>query len=67
MIAVIVAIGSAVIFVPWLTVWAYLKPLPDTVQEQVDDADLISLVGGPSAPSKWKADRCHWMAYSAVR
>jgi len=44
-IAVIVVIGSAVVFVPWLAVWAYLKPLPDTVQEQVDDAINFDLDG----------------------
>ncbi|MDR8393981.1 beta-lactamase family protein [Aliifodinibius sp. S!AR15-10] len=25
-------------FVPWILVWAWILPLPDTVQEQVDDA-----------------------------
>jgi len=44
-IAVIVAISCAVIFVPWLAAWAYLKPLPDTVQEQVDDAINFELDG----------------------
>ncbi len=34
----IVAIGCIVVFVPWGGVWAWLAPLPDTVQEQVDDA-----------------------------
>jgi D-alanyl-D-alanine carboxypeptidase len=37
-IAAIVAVGSIVIFAPWLSAVANLKPLPDTVQEQVDDA-----------------------------
>ena len=37
-IAGIVTVGSIVIFAPWLSAVAYLKPLPDTVQEQVDDA-----------------------------
>lgn len=44
-IAVVVAISCAVIFIPWLTVWAYLKPLPDSVQEQVDDAINFDLDG----------------------
>ncbi|MES2822178.1 MAG: serine hydrolase domain-containing protein [Pseudomonadota bacterium] len=34
----IIAIVCAVIFVPWLAGCAYLAPLPDTVQEQVNDA-----------------------------
>lgn len=34
----IVAISCIVVFVPWGGVWAWLAPLPDTVQEQVDDA-----------------------------
>ena len=37
-IAGIVIVGSIVIFAPWLSAVAYIKPLPDTVQEQVDDA-----------------------------
>ncbi|MFI4860662.1 MAG: serine hydrolase domain-containing protein [Phycisphaerales bacterium JB063] len=34
----LVAIGCLVVFVPWAGVWAWLAPLPDTVQEQVDAA-----------------------------
>lgn len=34
----IVAIISAVVLVPWNGVFAWLAPLPDTIQEQVDDA-----------------------------
>ncbi|WP_234572444.1 serine hydrolase domain-containing protein [Rhodohalobacter sp. 614A] len=34
----ILAIISIVIFPPWDGIWAWLPPLPDTVQEQVDDA-----------------------------
>ena len=44
-IAGIVAISCAVVFVPWLAAFAYLKPLPDTVQEQVDDAINYDLDG----------------------
>ncbi|GJL66960.1 MAG: serine-type D-Ala-D-Ala carboxypeptidase [Nitrospirales bacterium] len=33
-----IAIISVVIFPPWDGIWAWLAPLPDTVQEQVDDA-----------------------------
>lgn len=34
----IVAIICIVVFPPWDGIWAWLAPLPDTVQEQVDDA-----------------------------
>jgi CubicO group peptidase (beta-lactamase class C family) len=34
----VVAVVCTVAFVPWVGVWAWLAPLPDTVQEQVDDA-----------------------------
>jgi len=34
----IVGLISIVIFPPWNGIWARIKPLPDTVQEQVDDA-----------------------------
>lgn len=34
----IIAIVCAVVFIPWQAVWLWLKPLPDTVQEQVNDA-----------------------------
>jgi len=34
----VIAIVSVVIFPPWDIVWAWLPPLPDTIQEQVDDA-----------------------------
>ena len=34
----IVAIVCIVIFPPWEGIWAWIAPLPDTVQEQVDDA-----------------------------
>lgn len=33
-----VAVICAVVFVPWVGVWAWLAPLPDTVQEEVEDA-----------------------------
>lgn len=41
----LVAVISAVVFVPWVGVWAWLVPLPDTVQEQVDDAVGYGLDG----------------------
>jgi len=37
-IAIAVTIGCGVAFVPWDLCFAYLAPLPATVQEQVDDA-----------------------------
>jgi D-alanyl-D-alanine carboxypeptidase len=33
-----VGIISIVIFPPWDGIWAWIKPIPDTVQEQVNDA-----------------------------
>lgn len=41
----IISIICAVVFVPWLAGCAYLKPLPDTVQEQVSDAINYDLDG----------------------
>ena len=41
----IVSISCVIIFVPWLAACAYLKPLPDTVQKQVDDAINYDLDG----------------------
>lgn len=40
-----IAIICLVIFVPWLAGCAYVKPLPDTVQEQVNDAIPYGLDG----------------------
>ncbi len=34
----IVGLISIVVFPPWNGIWAWITPLPDTVQEQVDDA-----------------------------
>ena len=34
----IIAIICIAVFPPWGGIWAWLKPLPNTVQEQVDDA-----------------------------
>jgi len=34
----IIAIICIVVFPPWDGIWAWITPLPDTVQEQVDDA-----------------------------
>ena len=45
-IAAIVTVGSIIIFAPWLAAIAYLKPLPATVQEQVEDAVNYKLEAG---------------------
>ena len=37
-IVLLVCTAISLYFVPWSVVWAYLQPLPDTIQEQVDDA-----------------------------
>jgi CubicO group peptidase (beta-lactamase class C family) len=37
-IVFIIASISSLFFVPWILVWAWILPLPDTVQEQVDEA-----------------------------
>ncbi len=39
-IRIILLIGTPVslFFVPWILVWAWILPLPDTVQEQLDEA-----------------------------
>ena len=37
-IAFIVASISSLFFVPWILVKAWILPLPDTIQEQVDEA-----------------------------
>tara|TARA_B110000858_G_scaffold89247_1_gene103078 strand:- start:1491 stop:2534 length:1044 start_codon:yes stop_codon:yes gene_type:complete len=44
-VAAIVTVSSIIIFAPWLAAIAYLKPLPATVQEQVDDAINYKLDG----------------------
>ncbi len=44
-IAGIVVMSCLVIFVPWPAAFAYLKPLPRTVQEQVEDAIDYDLDG----------------------
>jgi D-alanyl-D-alanine carboxypeptidase len=36
---IVLAIGTPIslLFVPWILVWAWILPLPDTVQEQLDE------------------------------
>ena len=41
----IVGIVCIVVFPPWDGIWAWIAPLPDTVQEQVDDAIGYGLDG----------------------
>lgn len=41
----IVAIICTVVFTPWDAFWVWIAPLPDTVQEQVDDAITHHLDG----------------------
>lgn len=41
----VVSITCIVIFTPWLAACAYLAPLPDSVQEQVDNAVIYDLDG----------------------
>jgi CubicO group peptidase (beta-lactamase class C family) len=41
----VVAVICAVAFVPWVGLWAWLSPLPDTVQEQIDAAVEYGLDG----------------------
>lgn len=37
---IVLLIGTAIsmFFVPWILIWAWILPLPDTVQEQVNEA-----------------------------
>jgi hypothetical protein len=37
-IALLVGTTISLFFVPWILVWAWILPLPDTVQEQADEA-----------------------------
>jgi CubicO group peptidase (beta-lactamase class C family) len=39
-IRIVLAVGTTIsmFFVPWILVWAWILPLPDTVQEQVNEA-----------------------------
>lgn len=64
-LAVIATIGSIVIFAPWQAAWAYLRPLPDTVQEEVDHAityeldGIIVYVGGPGQATAYATAGWH--------
>lgn len=41
----IVGVACLVMFAPWDGIWAWIRPLPDSVQEQVDDAAGYGLDG----------------------
>jgi CubicO group peptidase (beta-lactamase class C family) len=41
----IIGITCTAIFTPWILLWALIKPLPDSVQEQVNDAIGLGLDG----------------------
>src|SRR6056297_3259212 len=36
-VALLVGTVISLFYVPWILVWAWIQPLPDTVQEQIDD------------------------------
>jgi len=44
-ITLFVATVVSLFFVPWILVWTWMQPLPDTVQEQVDDAIELGFEG----------------------
>ncbi len=44
-IMLMVAIICIVVFPPWAGIWAWLAPLPDTIQEQLDEAVDLGLDG----------------------
>ncbi len=44
-ITLFVATVLSLFFVPWILVWTWMQPLPDTVQEQVDDAIELGFEG----------------------
>jgi D-alanyl-D-alanine carboxypeptidase len=44
-LALSLTVASIILFAPWLSAIAYLKPLPATVQEQVDEAVHYNLDG----------------------
>ena len=44
-VVLVVAITCTVVFTPWEALWVWAAPLPDTVQEQVDNTISHSLDG----------------------
>lgn len=40
-----ITLAAIAVFAPWRAAVAYIKPLPDTVQEEVDDAINFNLDG----------------------
>lgn len=57
----IIAINCAIIFIPWVIIRAWLAPLPDTIQEQVNNAldykldGIIVYVDQSGSPSFYSA------------
>jgi D-alanyl-D-alanine carboxypeptidase len=45
MVVAVIAIGCAAVFVPWDAGYTYFAPLPDTVQEQIDDVPRHGMDG----------------------
>ena len=64
-VAFIIASISSLFFVPWLLVKAWILPLPDTIQEQVDEAighgfdGMIVYVDQAGKPPKFYAAGWH--------
>lgn len=64
-IALLVSTAISLFFVPWVLVFAWLKPLPDTVQEQVEEATaqnfdgIIVYVNQANQPSRFYAAGWH--------
>src|SRR6056297_51771 len=61
-ITLFVATVTSLFFVPWILVWTWIQPLPDAVQEQVDDAIELGFEGvivyvdqGGQAPAYYAA------------
>jgi CubicO group peptidase (beta-lactamase class C family) len=61
-IILFVATVTSLFFVPWIIVWTWIQPLPDTVQQQVDDAIDLGFDGmivyvdqGGQAPAYYAA------------
>lgn len=64
-LALLIGTIISMFFVPWILVWAWILPLPDTVQEQVDEAlghgfdGMIVYVDQAGKPSEFYAGGWH--------
>lgn len=64
-IALLVGTAVSLFFVPWILVKAWILPLPDTVQEQLDEAikhgfdGVIAYVEQPDVPPQYLASGWH--------